>query len=144
MNLSRLPFAQTAPTVINLSLRYRPKQKTPDYLECKQWSNQKRHDTQSHQPRHRSLTRDNREGLIGRCHQPARECNSLRLIAIEQGCIRPPMQNSRELPRKIHSIADASVHALPANRTMNVGGIPQKKCSTPCEVICDPMMHSIG
>ena len=41
--------------------------------------------------------------------------------------MRASAEHGGELPGEIHGIADAGVHALAADRAVNVGGIAQQK-----------------
>ena len=49
-----------------------------------------------------------------------------------------------ELPCEIHGIPDARVHALTADRAMDVRGIPEQKCASATEMVRDSMVDAIG
>ncbi len=46
--------------------------------------------------------------------------------------------------REVHRVADAGVHALPADRRVNVRGIAEQKGAAVAEVLGDAMMDAVG
>src|SRR4051794_9972868 len=48
-----------------------------------------------------------------------------------------------ELPGEIHGVADAGVHALPADGTVDVCGVAEDKRTSLSKPIGDPMMHAV-
>jgi hypothetical protein len=85
-------------------LRYSAKHKAPHRLKREDQRSQKPHDSQSHEPCHRSRARHTREGPVGRCDQPPGESDALRLIAIKQRRLRARATqrqvSTREITRK--------------------------------------------
>ena len=85
---------------------------------------------QSHQPRHRSGARHDRERLVGGCHQAPGEGDAFRLVAVEERRVRTPLQDGGELPGQVHRVADAGVHALSAHGTVDVRGVAEQERAT--------------
>ena len=49
-----------------------------------------------------------------------------------------------ELPGEVHGVADAGVHALSADRTVDVRGVAEQERAALAEPIGDPMVHAVG
>ena len=99
---------------------------------------------QPHQPGDRAGARHAREGPIGRRDQAPGECDSFRLVAVEKRRVRASMQDGGELPGQVHRVADAGVHALSADRTVDVRGVAEQERAALAEMIGDAMVHAVG
>src|SRR5262245_13213170 len=95
-------------------------------------------------PRGRGGTRDASKRLISRRYKPSSKGDSFRLVRIEDPIVHALVQDCGKLPREVHGIADAGIHALPADWTMNVGGVAQQECAPAAEPVGDSMVHAIG
>ena len=81
--------------------------------------------------------------IRGRDQSP-RKCNSLRLVAIEQRGTARLLERSGQLPSEIDRIADAGIHALPADRAMNMRGVAQQERASLAKLLRDAMMNAVG
>ena len=69
------------------------------------------------------------EGAIGGRDEAPCKGDSFRLVAIEQGCMCSTVQDRGEFPGEVDRVTDTRVHALSADRAMNVRRVPEQKCS---------------
>src|SRR5260370_39545336 len=99
---------------------------------------------QSYKTRDRPGARHSSESPIGRPDQAPGEGDSFLLVAIEERCVRPTLQDSGEFPGEVHRVADAGVHALPTHRAVDVSGVAEQERTTLAEMFCDPMVHAVG
>lgn len=83
------------------------------------------------------------EGAIGGCDEAAREGDAFLFVGVEDSGIGAT-KDCREFPCEVDGIADAGVHALPADGAMDVGGVAEEKDSAGAKVFCDAMVDAIG
>ena len=99
---------------------------------------------QSHLPSDGSVARHAGKHPIGRRDQAPGEGDSLRLVAVEERCVRPPVQDGGEFPGEVHRVSDAGVHALSTHGAVDVRRVAQQKRPTLAEMIGHPMVHAVG
>ena len=99
---------------------------------------------QPHEPRQAPVAGDELKDPIGRRDKPFCKCDSLGLERVEELVVRAALQHRGKLPRQIYRVADARVHSLAADGTVNVRSIAQKKRTARTESNGDAMMHVIG
>ena len=95
-------------------------------------------------PRDRAATRHAREHLIRRRHETVGKGDALGFVTIEHRRIRAAVQDRGELPREVRGVADPGVHALSADRTVNVRRVTGYECMPSSKMIRDAMVHVIG
>src|SRR5690348_400911 len=54
------------------------------------------------------------------------------------------MQDGCELPCKVHRVPDSGIHALPADRTVNMRGVAEQECASVAKAIGYAMMHTVS
>ena len=90
-----------------------------------------------------SVVRHTRKHPIGRRDQAPGEGDSLRLVAVEERRVRPPVQNGGEFPGEVYSVPYAGVHTLSTHGTMDVRGVAEQERTPVAEMIGDPMVHAV-
>src|SRR5260370_19791944 len=99
---------------------------------------------QSYKTRDRAGAPHASERPIGSRDQAPGEGDSFLLVAIEERCVRPTLQDSGEFPGEVHRVADAGVHALPTHRAVDVSGVAEQERTTLAETFGEPMLHAPG
>jgi hypothetical protein len=84
------------------------------------------------------------ERAISRRHQPLGKADAFGLVAVQQAVWRAAGQHGRQFPGQIDGVADAGVHALSADRAMDMRGVAEQERAIFAEVLRHPMMHVIG
>src|SRR5712672_3418452 len=130
--------------IIDLSLRYRSEQKAAHCAESKKQRNHARSDSRAHDTRETTTSRDERKSAICRRDQSTSESNPFRFIRVEQARGRTPLQRRSDLPRQVHGVADAGVHPLSADRTVDVRGVAEQKGAPVAKVERDAVVHAIS
>jgi len=141
---SRAAFAQAAAPIVHGHLRDRAEHEAAGVPERKKGRDQERHDPQPHDPRDQPPAGHAREGLVGRRHQPPGKGDTLRLVGIEKGAARTPLEDGREFPGEVHRVADAGVHALAANGAVYVRRVAEQERAPFAEMIGDPVVDAIS
>src|SRR5262249_18858363 len=70
-------------------------------------------------------------------HEPARECDALLFVAVEQRVGRIARNRLLQLPCEIDGVADASVHALPTSGAVDVRRVAEQECAAFAEMLRD-------
>ena len=58
--------------------------------------------------------------------------------------MRPAVQHGGELPGEVHGVADAGVHALAADRAVDVRGVAEQEGAALAEVLRHAVVHAVG
>ena len=98
----------------------------------------------THPPREQALLRHQCEGTVRGGDQPAREADPLRLIGFQQAVAGVVLQDSGELPRQVDGVADAGIHALTADRAVNVGRVSEQESAAHAKFRRHAVMHVIS
>ena len=144
MDASGFAGVKGAMAIIDLQLRYRSKQELTHGIDFAQCRKSDRHDSRAHDVGKSALGRREREDPIGGLNQTLGESDTLALIGIEQRIGCAAREYSFKFPGQIDGIANPGVHALPADRTMNVSRIAEQKRASLSEMLRDTMMNMIG
>lgn len=91
-----------------------------------------------------ALTHHGGEGAIGGRDERSCKADALRLVRIEQRCVRALLNYVGKLPAEIDGVSYAGVHTLSAGGTVYMAGISQQKRATHTETIGYAMMNAIG
>jgi len=113
-------IAQLALAVRNLRLRLHLIHLPRKWCDPTQERLQVWQDESSDQTTHPAFCSDPPETSIGVVHKVLRKCRTLRSVRIQQFRRRLALRGSGELPRQICCIAKPSVHALSANRAVEM------------------------
>src|SRR4029453_7514789 len=66
-----------------------------------------------------------------------------RLVRVEDPISRALLQGRSKFPGKIHGVADAGVHTLPADRTVDMCGVTEQERASAAEPVGDSMLYVI-
>jgi hypothetical protein len=144
MDVSGFAGVKGAMAIIDLELRCRSKQEITHGLEFAQCRKSDRHDSRAHDVGNSALGRREREDPIGGLNQTLGESDTLALIRVEEPLRCAAREYGFEFPGQIDGVANPGVHALPADRTMNVSRIAEQKRASFSEMLRDTMMNMIG
>src|SRR5580700_9292635 len=144
MQLPRFAAAQRTVAVIHGDLRHRAKDGSTDGWNSDQTGRENWNGFGAHETGEGSIASHRSECAIRGRDQSPRECDSFRLIAIEQRRTARLIECSGQFPSKIHRIADAGVHSLAADRAMDMRGVAQQERSTLAKLLRDAMMNAVG
>ena len=133
LNAAGATLTQAAAPVVHFGLRDGPKEQSPHRWKRKKHRDHDGRNVQPHGPGHSAGTRHRDERLIGRRDEPSSERDPLRLVGIEECRRSLPVNDSGDLPREVHRVADAGVHPLPADRTVDMRGVAEEKRTTVAE-----------
>src|SRR5262249_17576229 len=70
--------------------------------------------------------------------------DSLWFVCVENPVTGASVQHRGQLPREVHGVPDAGVHALPADRAVNVRGITHEEHASASEMVGHSMMDVVG
>ena len=84
------------------------------------------------------------EHPICRAHQPAGEVNPFGLVGVEEAVRGAPIDDGGNLPRQVHRVADAGVHALGTDRAVDMGRISHEEGTALPEPAGHAMVHVVG
>ena len=76
--------------------------------------------------------------------QPLRHRHALLRIGIEQRRIRAALDDQRQLPRQIVGVLQSGVHALRADRAVDMRRIAEQEAAPGAEALGGAMMDAIG
>ena len=141
--MARPALAQRARAIVHIDLRYSAEGESPHRLERQGGFQDDGREPRSDQIRELPIRRRNRERLIGRLDQPAGESDALGFVTVEKH-VGSPVERRLQFPGEIDGVANSGVHALPAGRTVDVGGVAEQKCAARSEPLRDPMVDAIG
>ncbi len=94
--------------------------------------------------RRAALARHRLEHATGRRDEPPREGDALRLVRVEEVCLRAPTQHRGDLPSEVHCVAEACVHALPADGAMDMPGVSEQEDVAFAKSVGHAMVHPVG
>ncbi len=82
------------------------------------------------------------ENAVRGVHQRHREGAAFRFVGVEQFG-RAAVQDLCELPGEVRGVPQASVHALPAHRRVDVRSVPEDESAPAAKPICDAVVHMV-
>src|SRR6266404_1645603 len=144
MDVSGFAGVKGAMAITDLKLRHGSKQEIAHGLEFGQCRKSDRHDSRAQDVGDSALSRCEREDPIGGLSQTLGESDTLALIGVEQRIGCAAREYGFEFPGQIDGVADPGIHALPADRTMNVCRIADHKRASFSEMLGYTMMNMIG
>ena len=87
---------------------------------------------------------DQPERPVGRVQQPSRDRDALFLVGIEQRRAGLTLDDERELPGQVVGILQAGVHALRADRAVDVRGVAEQEAAAVAEARGASVMDAVG
>src|SRR5439155_4573823 len=84
------------------------------------------------------------ERPVGRVQQPSSDRNALFLVRIEQRHVRSTIDDQRKLPSQIVGILQSGVHALCADRAVDVCRVAEQEASVVAESRGTPVLDAVG
>src|SRR6202012_2271707 len=103
-----------------------------------------RDDLEGGEARELAVGGDGGEGLVGGGDEALGEGDAFGLEGVEDGRGRAIAKNGGELPGDVHGVADAGVHALPADGRVDVRGVAEEEDAAAAEVFGDAMVHAVA
>ena len=87
---------------------------------------------------------DQPERPVGGVQQAARDRDALVRVGIEQGRRGPALDDERQLPGQVVGVLQAGVHALRADRAVDVGGVAEQEAAAVAEARGAAVMDAVG
>ena len=102
------------------------------------------HDARAEDRRQPVVRNHGLECAIGRGEQPPRDRRALGLVGIEQRIVCASRDDERELPRQVVGVLQTGIHALPAHRAVNVGGVTQEEAAAIAKALRASVVDAVG
>ena len=135
---------QRAAAIVNAGLGDDAKRDRLDASERHCERGDPRQHLRAQQPGEPAIGNDQPECPVGRVQQPLRDRQALLLVGVEQRRVRLALDDERELPSQVVGILQAGVHALRADRTVDVGRVAEQEAAPVAEARRAAMVDAVG
>ena len=125
-------------------LRYGAKRQPLHALETHRERRDPRQYLRAQQPGEPAVRHHHPERPVGRLQQAPRHRQALVLIGVEQCGVGLSLHHQRQLPRQIVGVLQAGVHALRADRAVDVGGVAEQEAAAVAEALGAAVMDAVG
>src|SRR6185437_1013231 len=143
VELAGAAFAEIARAVVDVDLRDGAEEKRAGSLRTEQCGQDARNDLQADEEGEVAVGGDGGEGLVGGGDKAARKGDAFRLVGVEDRSGCAVAEHGGELPGEIDGVADAGVHALAADRRVNVRGVAEQENAAVAEVLSNAVVDAV-